>query len=164
MTWTLTICKLAAALVHYSGHRDNSRIVRLASSLQFRGLSNMTKKDIVRTISEELGLTQLKTKEIVQKTFDGIIDVLVNDGRIELRNFGVFEVKKRAARKGRNPKTGDTVDVPEKFVVTFKAGREMEQRVNHVPSRQRCTGAGVKLQLRQKIQHFNRSRIGVFPL
>jgi nucleoid DNA-binding protein len=93
----------------------------------------MTKKDIVRTISEELGLTQLKTKEIVQKTFDGIIDVLVNDGRIELRNFGVFEVKKRAARKGRNPKTGDTVDVPEKFVVTFKAGREMEQRVNHVP-------------------------------
>ena len=93
----------------------------------------MTKKDIVRTISEELGLTQLKTKEIVQKTFDGIIDVLANEGRIELRNFGVFEVKKRAARKGRNPKTGDTVDVPEKFVVTFKAGREMEQRVNHVP-------------------------------
>lgn len=92
----------------------------------------MTKKDIVRTISEELGLTQLKTKEIVQKTFDGIIDVLVKDGRIELRNFGVFEVKKRAARKGRNPKTGDTVDVPAKFVVTFKAGREMEQRVNHV--------------------------------
>ena len=92
----------------------------------------MTKKDIVRTISEELGLTQLKTKEIVQKTFDGIIDVLVNDGRIELRNFGVFEVKKRAARKGRNPKTGDAVDVPAKYVVTFKAGREMEQRVNHV--------------------------------
>ena len=91
----------------------------------------MTKKDIVRTISEELGLTQLKTKEIVQKTFDGIIDVLANDGRIELRNFGVFEVKKRAARKGRNPKTGDAVDVPAKFVVTFKAGREMEQRVNH---------------------------------
>jgi len=93
----------------------------------------MTKKDIVRTISEELGITQLTTKEIVQKTFDGIIDVLANDGRIELRNFGVFEVKKRAARMGRNPKTGDAVEVPEKFVVTFKAGREMEQRVNHVP-------------------------------
>ena len=99
----------------------------------------MTKKDIVRTISEELGLTQLKTKEIVQKTFDGIIDVLVNDGRIELRNFGVFEVKKRAARKGRNPKTGDAVDVPEKFVVTFKAGREMEQRVNRVPEPKKDT-------------------------
>ena len=92
----------------------------------------MTKKEIVRTISEELGLTQLKTKEIVQKTFDGIIDVLATEGRIELRNFGVFEVKKRSARKGRNPKTGDAVDVPAKYVVTFKAGREMEQRVNNV--------------------------------
>ncbi len=93
----------------------------------------MTKKEIVRTISEELGLTQLKTKEIVQKTFDGIVDVLATEGRIELRNFGVFEVKKRAARKGRNPKTGAIVDVPAKYVVTFKAGREMEQRVNHAP-------------------------------
>ena len=92
----------------------------------------MTKKEIVRTISEELGLTQLKTKEIVQKTFDGIIDALAAEGRIELRNFGVFEVKKRAARKGRNPKTGDSVDVPAKCVVTFKAGREMEQRVNQM--------------------------------
>jgi nucleoid DNA-binding protein len=99
----------------------------------------MTKKEIVRTISEELGLTQLKTKEIVQKTFDGIIDVLATDGRIELRNFGVFEVKKRAARKGRNPKTGDAVDVPAKYVVTFKAGREMEQRVNHVPESEKGT-------------------------
>ena len=59
----------------------------------------MTKKEIVKTISEEIGLTQLKTKEIVQKTFDAIVETLVEDGRIELRNFGVFEVKKRAARK-----------------------------------------------------------------
>ena len=59
----------------------------------------MTKKEIVKAISEELGLTQLKTKEIVQKTFDAIVDTLVTDGRIELRNFGVFEVKKRAARR-----------------------------------------------------------------
>ena len=56
----------------------------------------MTKKEIVKTISEEIGLTQLKTKEIVQKTFDAIVDTLVEDRRIELRNFGVFEVKKRA--------------------------------------------------------------------
>ncbi len=89
----------------------------------------MTKKEIVKTISEEIGLTQLKTKEIVQKTFDAIVETLVSDGRIELRNFGVFEVKKRAARKARNPRTGDKVDVPEKFVVTFKPGKEMEERV-----------------------------------
>ena len=56
----------------------------------------MTKKEIVKTISDEIGLTQLKTKEIVQKTFDAIVETLVEERRIELRNFGVFEVKKRA--------------------------------------------------------------------
>ena len=95
----------------------------------------MTKKEIVKTISEEIGLTQLKTKEIVQKTFDAIVETLVEDHRIELRNFGVFEVKRRAARKARNPRTGDKVFVPEKFVVTFKPGKEMEERVREMERR-----------------------------
>ena len=89
----------------------------------------MTKKDIVRTISEEVGLTQQQTKEIVQKTFDAIIESLVRERRIELRNFGVFEVKPRAARKARNPRTGEQVDVPKKYVVTFKPGKYMEAKV-----------------------------------
>ena len=102
----------------------------------------MTKKEIVRTISEEIGLTQLQTKEIVQRTFNAIVDTLVADtqeklsqgldgpfGRIELRNFGVFEVKRRAPRKARNPRTSEKVFVPAKFVVTFKPGKEMEERV-----------------------------------
>ncbi len=92
----------------------------------------MTKKEIVKQISEELGLTQLKTKEIVQKTFDAIVDTLVRERRIELRNFGVFEVKERAERKARNPRTGERVDVPAKFVVTFKPGKEMEERVRRL--------------------------------
>ena len=92
----------------------------------------MTKKEIVRTISEEIGLTQLQTKEIVQKTFNAIVEALVEDGRIELRNFGVFEVKRRAPRKARNPRTGDKVFVPEKYVVTFKPGKEMEERVREL--------------------------------
>jgi nucleoid DNA-binding protein len=92
----------------------------------------VTKKEIVKAISEEIGLTQLKTKEIVQKTFDAIVETLVEDKRIELRNFGVFEVKKRAARKARNPRTGERVDVAEKFVVTFKPGKEMEERVRQL--------------------------------
>lgn len=95
----------------------------------------MTKKEIVRTISEEIGLTQLQTKEIVQKTFDAIVETLVADRRIELRNFGVFEVKRRAPRKARNPRTGDKVYVPEKFVVTFKPGKEMEERVKELERR-----------------------------
>ena len=92
----------------------------------------MTKKDIVKTISWDTGMTQLHVKEIVQRTFDEIIETLVRDGKIELRNFGVFKVTKRAARPARNPRTGDRVNVPEKFVVTFKAGKEMEDRVRQL--------------------------------
>jgi len=103
----------------------------------------VTKKEIVKTISEEIGLTQLKTKEIVQKTFDAIVDTLVDspDRRIELRNFGVFEVKKRAARKARNPRTGEKVFVPEKYVVTFKPGKEMEERVRELERRANAAAA-----------------------
>ncbi len=92
----------------------------------------MTKKEIVKKISEEIGLTQLKTKDIVQRTLDAIINTLVSEGRIELRNFGVFEVKKRAPRKARNPRTGDKVYVPAKNVVTFKPGKEMEELVRQM--------------------------------
>jgi integration host factor subunit beta len=99
----------------------------------------VTKKEIVKQISEKIGLTQLKTKEIVQQTFDAIVETLLEVGRIELRNFGVFEVKQRKARKARNPRTGDRVDVPPKNVVTFKPGKEMEEKVRqlkHVPALQ----------------------------
>src|SRR4029077_1042670 len=91
--------------------------------------ANVTKKEIVKKISEDIGLTQLKTKDIVQRTLDAIINTLVSEGRIELRNFGVFEVKRRAPRKARNPRTGDKVYVPSKNVVTFKPGKEMEELV-----------------------------------
>jgi integration host factor subunit beta len=92
----------------------------------------VTKKEIVKQISERIGLTQLKTKDIVQQTFDAIVDTLLEVGRIELRNFGVFEVKQRKARKARNPRTGQRVDVPPKNVVTFKPGKEMEERVRQM--------------------------------
>ncbi len=97
----------------------------------------MTKKEIVRDICERANkeklmkgnLTQLATKEIVQWTFEAIIETLVREGRIELRNFGVFEVKQRKPRKARNPRTGDRVDVAAKNVVTFQPGKEMEEKV-----------------------------------
>src|SRR3954451_22238146 len=93
------------------------------------GVGTVTKKEIVKQISERNGLTQLKTKDIVQQTFDAIVETLIEVGRIELRNFGVFEVKMRKARKARNPRTGEKVDVEPKKVVTFKPGKEMEERV-----------------------------------
>jgi nucleoid DNA-binding protein len=104
----------------------------------------VTKKEIVKTISDEIGLTQLKTKEIVQKTFDAIVETLVEEGRIELRNFGVFEVKQRAARKARNPRTGEKVFVSEKYVVTFKPGKEMEERVRHLQEKKLAREAAAR--------------------
>ena len=89
----------------------------------------MTKKDIVKTIAEQIDLPQLRTKDLVQRTFDALIEALVREGRIELRNFGVFQIKKREARVARNPRTGERVTVPAKSVVTFKPGKEMEEKV-----------------------------------
>ena len=100
----------------------------------------MTKKEIVKTISEKLGLTQLTTRDIVQKTFDAIVETLVEEGRIELRNFGVFEVRRRKARKARNPRTGGSVQVPEKLTVSFKPGKEMEARVRDLEERAVASG------------------------
>jgi nucleoid DNA-binding protein len=88
----------------------------------------VTKKDIVRWVSDRSELPQHSVKDIVHKTFEAIVDVLAKEGRLELRNFGVFQIKPRAARKARNPRTGRQVEVPERFVVVFKPGREMEQR------------------------------------
>ncbi|HLN32217.1 MAG TPA: HU family DNA-binding protein [Gemmataceae bacterium] len=89
----------------------------------------MTKKDMANTIAEAAGITQAQAREIVQGVFESMIQTLVKDGRIELRKFGVFKVKKRKSRQGRNPRTGEKVLVPERTVVTFKAGEELEERV-----------------------------------
>ena len=97
----------------------------------------MTKKEIARKIAKQFEITQLLALEAVQMVFDGIRETLLDEGRIELRNFGVFEVKRRRARKARNPRTGESVSVAAKTVVTFKPGLEMEQRVNELKRRPR---------------------------
>ena len=84
---------------------------------------------MVVSIAKETGLKQSDIKRIVQMVLDGIINVLVTERRIELRNFGVFEVRHRKARKARNPRTGEEVQVPEKNVVTFKPGRIMGEKI-----------------------------------
>ena len=88
----------------------------------------MTKKEIVKVIAEKYDQSQVLVKDIVQETFNLIIETLAKDGRIELRNFGVFEVKLRKARRARNPKTDQEVLVGPKKVVTFQAGKVMEER------------------------------------
>jgi nucleoid DNA-binding protein len=92
----------------------------------------VTKKEMAKAIAEETGLTQHQVQGIVQRVFDGITETLVREGRVELRNFGVFEVRERKPRKARNPRTGERVKVPAKLVVTFKPGREMGERVGRL--------------------------------
>ena len=93
----------------------------------------MTKKEMVRDIALELKIDQVLTKEIVQLCLDGILQVIRDQGRIELRNFGVFEMKQRAPRKARNPKTNQEVHVPAKRVLSFRAGKNVARKLLTAP-------------------------------
>jgi len=94
----------------------------------------LTKRDLVTRISEETGLTQQQVLDVVQKTLDYIGESLAKGDKVELRNFGVFEVKTRKARVGRNPNAPETdVPIPARSVVKFKAGKEMAAAVIKLP-------------------------------
>jgi nucleoid DNA-binding protein len=94
----------------------------------------LTKRDLVIRISEESGLIQQDVLKVVQKTLDYIAEALAKGEKVELRNFGVFEVKVRKARIGRNPNAPATdVPIPERSVVKFKPGKEMRAEVLKIP-------------------------------
>ncbi len=93
----------------------------------------MTKRDLVVKIASETGLTQSDVASVVQKTLDYMADELAEGNNIELRNFGVFEVKVRKSRKGRNPNAPENeVVIPERVVVKFRAGKELKERVENI--------------------------------
>ncbi len=90
----------------------------------------LTKRDLVIRISNETGLIQQQVLDVLQKTLDYIAEALAKGDKVELRNFGVFEVKVRKARIGRNPNAPETdVPIPERAVVKFKPGKEMRADV-----------------------------------
>ena len=89
----------------------------------------VTKKELVSRIADRTGQTKVVTKDIIQMFLDEIISELGKGNRLEFREFGVFEIKERAARKAQNPRTLEKVDVPAKRVVKFKVGRLMKERV-----------------------------------
>jgi nucleoid DNA-binding protein len=94
----------------------------------------VTKRDLVMRISSETGLVQQQVQEIIQKTLDYISEAVAKGDKVELRNFGVFEVKVRKARVGRNPnKPEKDVPIPQRSVVKFKAGKEMRADVLKLP-------------------------------
>ncbi|MBI1319720.1 MAG: integration host factor subunit beta [Candidatus Hydrogenedens sp.] len=90
----------------------------------------MTKRELVIQVANKLGMTQSDVAKIVEGTFEAISESLAQGERWELRDFGVFEVKTRASRIGRNPRTGDQVPVPERRVVTFRPGKKMKELVS----------------------------------
>ncbi|MCB9831859.1 MAG: HU family DNA-binding protein [Planctomycetes bacterium] len=92
-------------------------------------MATITKKELVNRISEKTGQTKVVTKQVIQMFLDEIIDELGSGNRLEFREFGVFEIKERAARKAQNPRTLQKVDVPAKRVVKFKVGRMMKEKV-----------------------------------
>ncbi len=89
----------------------------------------MTKKDIVLRVASETGLKQLDVKKVVQRSLDAIVDSLSKGDTVELRNFGIFKVKSRKGRTGRNPRTGEKVPVAPKRVATFKPGLVMKKAI-----------------------------------
>jgi len=89
----------------------------------------VTKRELVIDVAERLGYTQNEVANVVQATLEAITESLAQGQRIEIRNFGVFEVKVRDARIGRNPRTGDEVPISEKRVATFKAGKALKETV-----------------------------------
>ena len=90
----------------------------------------MTKRDLVVRIAGETGLIQNSVAAVVQKTLDYIADELAAGRDIELRNFGIFEIKTRKSRVGRNPKEPQiTVEIPEHKVIKFRAGKELKARI-----------------------------------
>lgn len=99
----------------------------------------MTKRDMVVKIANETKLTQTDVSEVVQKTLDYVANELTKGRTVELRNFGIFEVKIRKARKGRNPnKPKHEVIIPERAVVKFRAGKILKEKVAKLsPKRKR---------------------------
>ncbi|MFH1066691.1 MAG: HU family DNA-binding protein [bacterium] len=94
-------------------------------------MANLTKRDLVVRISNETGMIQHDVLNVIQKTLDYIAQSLAQGKAVQLRNFGVFEVKVRKARVGRNPnKPENDVPIPPRAVVKFKPGKEMKGMVS----------------------------------
>lgn len=91
--------------------------------------ATLTKNDIVRTLAEKYELEIASTRRVVQGTLDMVLESLIRGDKIELRNFGVFEVIQRKGRIARNPKSRQEVYIPERKVVKFKPGKLMEEKI-----------------------------------
>ena len=99
-------------------------------SMLGNAMKTITKKDLVDRIAEQSGTKRVVVKQIIQSFFDEIVSELGDGNRLEFRDFGVFEVRERAARIAQNPKTMEKVQVPSKRTVKFKVGRLMKEKLH----------------------------------
>ena len=97
------------------------------------GIHTTTKKELVSRIADPTGQTKVGVTQVLQAFLDEIVEELSQGNRLEFREFGVFEVKERRARRAQNPRTLEKVDVPAKRIVKFKVGREMRAKVCDEP-------------------------------
>jgi integration host factor subunit beta len=93
----------------------------------------MTKADLIEEVVRVSNVSKKHAEVIVNTVFASIVEALQRDDKIELRGFGSFRVRKRRSRHGRNPKTGDHVEVPEKRIPYFKPGKELKDLINSMP-------------------------------
>jgi integration host factor subunit beta len=93
----------------------------------------MTKRELATQLANELGMTQKDVVSVLEIFLDEICRRLADGRRLELRDFGVFEIKTRSSRVGRNPRTGEQVAVPERKVLTFKPGKRMKEVIANPP-------------------------------
>ncbi|MBV9960527.1 MAG: integration host factor subunit beta [Acidobacteria bacterium] len=94
----------------------------------------MTKAELVEDVARAAELTKKDAERLVEIVFESIIETLNQGEKIELRGFGSFRVRERGARRGRNPKTGDPVNIPAKRVPYFKPGKELKELINEEPA------------------------------
>ena len=90
----------------------------------------MTKAELIEEVAKVASLTKKETELIVNTVFDNITDALGKGDKVELRGFGSFRIRQRDSRMGRNPKTGEKVDVPAKRIPYFKPGKELRELLN----------------------------------
>ena len=90
----------------------------------------MTKSDIIDRVAEGTGLTKLETEAVIDGFLKTVAEALCHDEHVEIRGFGTFRVKERAPRIGRNPRTGEVVDLDGQFVPHFKVSRELRELVD----------------------------------
>ena len=95
----------------------------------------MTKQEIVDSVSNATGLTKVETETVMNGIMSAIIDSLADNERVELRGFGTFGIKHRMPKKARNPGTGEPIDLPERYVPTFKPSKLMRIRVNELTNK-----------------------------